>query len=163
MSDSVTPGTVAHQTPLFLGVPRQEYWSGLPFPPPQVGLRLLSLQERKVNYMCTQEEGEIEFGHWWVASTWNHSTSHRKLLSQVTEVTLVNVLKNKDSLYLEMKPHLDPDTVMVWLKLTHPFPDISLGFILKLPSIKRLMSPLSRARPSENMIPTAAVPLKLQP
>jgi len=35
VSDSiVTPRTVAHQTLLSLGFPRQEYWSGLPFPPP---------------------------------------------------------------------------------------------------------------------------------
>ena len=32
--DSVTPWTVAAQAPLTLGFPRQEYWSGLPFPPP---------------------------------------------------------------------------------------------------------------------------------
>ena len=25
---------VAHQAPLFMGFPRQEYWSGLPFPSP---------------------------------------------------------------------------------------------------------------------------------
>ena len=30
----VTPCTVALQAPLSLGVPRQEYWSGLPFPSP---------------------------------------------------------------------------------------------------------------------------------
>ena len=35
MSDSfVTPWTVAHQAPLSMGFPRQEYWSGLPFPSP---------------------------------------------------------------------------------------------------------------------------------
>ena len=35
MSDSsATPWTVAHQTPLSTGFSRQEYWSGLPFPPP---------------------------------------------------------------------------------------------------------------------------------
>ena len=34
MSDSVTPWTVAHQTPLFMGFSGQEYWSGVPFPPP---------------------------------------------------------------------------------------------------------------------------------
>ena len=34
MSDSVTPWTVARQSPLSMGCPRQEYWSGLPFPPP---------------------------------------------------------------------------------------------------------------------------------
>jgi hypothetical protein len=33
MSDSsATPWTVAHQTPQPMGFPRQEYWSGLPFP-----------------------------------------------------------------------------------------------------------------------------------
>ena len=30
----VTPWTVAHQGPLSVGLPRQEYWNGLPFPPP---------------------------------------------------------------------------------------------------------------------------------
>ena len=34
VSNSETPWTVAHQAPLFLGFFRQEYWSGLPFPPP---------------------------------------------------------------------------------------------------------------------------------
>ena len=30
----MTPWTVAHQAPLTMGFSRQEYWSGLPFPPP---------------------------------------------------------------------------------------------------------------------------------
>ena len=30
----VTPSTVARQAPLFMGFFRQEYWSGLPYPPP---------------------------------------------------------------------------------------------------------------------------------
>ena len=34
VSNSVTPWTVANQAPLFMDFPRQEYWSGLPFPPP---------------------------------------------------------------------------------------------------------------------------------
>ena len=29
-----TPWTVAHQAPLSMGFPRQEYWGGLPFPSP---------------------------------------------------------------------------------------------------------------------------------
>ena len=33
-SDSMTPWAVAHQAPLSRGFPRQEYWSGLLFPPP---------------------------------------------------------------------------------------------------------------------------------
>ena len=31
----VTPWTVAHQASLFMGFPRQDYWSGLPFPSPE--------------------------------------------------------------------------------------------------------------------------------
>ena len=35
VSDSfVTLWTVAHQAPLSMGFPRQEYWNGLPFPSP---------------------------------------------------------------------------------------------------------------------------------
>ena len=35
VSDSfMTPWTVAHLSPLSLGFARQEYWNGLPFPPP---------------------------------------------------------------------------------------------------------------------------------
>ena len=34
MSDFVTPWTVVHQAPLSMGFSRQDYWSGLPFPPP---------------------------------------------------------------------------------------------------------------------------------
>ena len=30
---SVTPWTEAHQTPLSMGFPRQEYWNGWSFPP----------------------------------------------------------------------------------------------------------------------------------
>ena len=32
MSDSATPWTVARQAPLSMEFPRQEHWSGLPFP-----------------------------------------------------------------------------------------------------------------------------------
>jgi len=35
MSDSVTPWMVARQAPLSMGFPRQQYWSGLPFPFPR--------------------------------------------------------------------------------------------------------------------------------
>ena len=34
MFDSGTPHTVAHQAPLSMGFPRQEYWSGFPLPSP---------------------------------------------------------------------------------------------------------------------------------
>ena len=34
VSDSANPWTVALQSPLSMGFPRQEHWSGLPFPSP---------------------------------------------------------------------------------------------------------------------------------
>ena len=34
MSDSATLWTIACQAPLSMGLSRQEYWNGLPFPPP---------------------------------------------------------------------------------------------------------------------------------
>ena len=34
VSQSATPWTIAYQAPLSMGFPRQEYWSGLPFPSP---------------------------------------------------------------------------------------------------------------------------------
>ena len=34
VSDSATPRPVAHQVPLSMGFSRQEYWNGLPCPPP---------------------------------------------------------------------------------------------------------------------------------
>ena len=47
VSDSATAWTVDHQTPLSMGFPRQEHWSGLPFPPPgdlpNPGIKLTSL------------------------------------------------------------------------------------------------------------------------
>ena len=33
-SSFATPRTIAHQAPLSMGFPRQEHWSGLPFPSP---------------------------------------------------------------------------------------------------------------------------------
>ena len=47
MFDSfVTPWTVARQASLSMGFPKQEYWSGLPFPPPgdlpNPGMELMS-------------------------------------------------------------------------------------------------------------------------
>ena len=46
VSNSATPWIVAHQAPLSMEFSRQEYWSGLPFPPlgdlPNPGIKLRS-------------------------------------------------------------------------------------------------------------------------
>ena len=50
-NSSGTPWTVAHQALLSMGFPRQEYWSGLPFPPPgdlpDLGIKLVTLIGRQ--------------------------------------------------------------------------------------------------------------------
>ena len=63
----VTPWTVSHQAPMSMGFPRQEYWSGLPFPPllgkrisPTQGLNLGLLQHRQsqVDSLLTELPGK---------------------------------------------------------------------------------------------------------
>ena len=43
----VTPGNIAHQAPLSMRFPRQQYWSGLPFPTlgdlPDIGIEPISV------------------------------------------------------------------------------------------------------------------------
>ena len=46
---SVSPWTVAHQAPLSLGFPRQEYWSGLPFPSPSLYIVVYICQSQSPN------------------------------------------------------------------------------------------------------------------
>ena len=62
MSDSfATPWTVAHQTTLSMGLPRQEYWSGLPFPPagdlPDPGIKPVFLAMAS-GFFTTEPPGE---------------------------------------------------------------------------------------------------------
>ena len=67
----VTPWTVACQAPLSMGFPRQEYWSGLPFPPPgdlpDTGVEpashvsCASCIGRQILYHCTLWEAHRSF------------------------------------------------------------------------------------------------------
>ena len=61
----MTPWTVAHQAPLSMGFPRQEYWSGLPFPPPGD---------------LPDLEGDLRLLHWLAASRPTELSSHLSLL-----------------------------------------------------------------------------------
>ena len=68
---SVTPWTVAHQAPLSMGCSRQEYWSGLPFPPgdlPHPGVEPTSLTSALAGgflYHCTTwERAETRIQFW---------------------------------------------------------------------------------------------------
>ena len=57
VTDFATPWTVAHQAPLSMGFPRQEYWSGLPFPSPGNLLDLGIEAGRKSCHFSAHETG----------------------------------------------------------------------------------------------------------
>ena len=66
----VTPWTIARQAPPSIGFSRQEYWSGLPFPPPgdlpnpgiEPGCLLCLLYCRRIVYPLSHERnGDIYF------------------------------------------------------------------------------------------------------
>ena len=64
VSDSfVTPWTVAHQAPLSIGLPRREYWRGLPFLSPGIfltqELNLCLLHCRQILYHWATWEADI--------------------------------------------------------------------------------------------------------
>ena len=61
----MTPWTAAHQASLSVGFPRQEYWSGLPFPSPgdlpEQGIEPMSLASPALagKFFTTEPPGKI--------------------------------------------------------------------------------------------------------
>ena len=62
-----TPWTIAHQAPLSMRFSRQEYWSGLPFPPPgdlpDAGVEPTSLMSpaRAGGFFTTNTTWEVQY------------------------------------------------------------------------------------------------------
>ena len=54
-------GTVAHQAPLSMGFPKQEYWSGLPFPSLEPGIKPRSLHCRQILYCLRHQRSSRIF------------------------------------------------------------------------------------------------------
>ena len=67
--------TVAHQAPLPMGFPRQEYWSGLPFPTP----RNLPDSRIKLTSLVNLGGGFFTTSATWEAYTCDESTSMKSL------------------------------------------------------------------------------------
>ena len=63
MSDSVTLWTAACQAPLSMGFSRQEYWSGLPCPPPG------DLPNSRLEAMCLTTAA-LAGGFFTTSATW---------------------------------------------------------------------------------------------
>ena len=79
----VIPWTIAHQAPLSMGLPRQECWSGLPFPPPEdlsnSGIRPTSLVSPALagRFFTTESPGKPSQHAYWPLnfaslSVWAH-------------------------------------------------------------------------------------------
>ena len=70
-----TLGTVASQVPLSVGFPRQEYWSGLPFPSPEdlpdLGIKAVSCIGRWILYHWATWEALKRSCAWLNALLWN--------------------------------------------------------------------------------------------
>ena len=61
-SDSAAPWTVAHQAPLSMGFSRQEYWRGLPFPPP--GIFPTQGPNPHLLRLLHRQAGSLPLSHW---------------------------------------------------------------------------------------------------
>ena len=81
-----TPWTVAHHTPLSMEFPRQEYWSGLPFPSsgdlPDPGTKLAS-SALVGSFFTTEPPGQITLGCFKLLCLWNSLPSIRELICLV--------------------------------------------------------------------------------
>ena len=89
----VTPWTIAHQAPLSMEFPRQEYWSGLPFPSPgdlpDPGTELLHLLYWRVEslplshlgslYLCVYMLTLVWLMVWWYFILQNDKKEHYKV------------------------------------------------------------------------------------
>ena len=98
------PWTVAHQAPLSMGFPRQEYWNGLPFPSPgdlsNPGIEPTSLVSPA-----------LAGGFFTTASPGRPFSTEKYLLS----------LPVKESDILLIKIHTEPN-ILLWLIVLPSFP-----------------------------------------
>ena len=100
-----TPQTVAHQAPLTMGSPSQEYWSGLPFPPPEdipdPGIEHISLTLQGILCCCAPgKPGGLLTGVLDSADGW-------EIILKPGVLEKLNIL-NVETQSLELFSHLTP-------------------------------------------------------
>ena len=125
LSNSVIPRTVAHQAPLSTGFPRQEYWRGLPFPPPGdlpdpgIELHLLQLLHWR-RIPRTEEPGRLQ-------SKGSRRVRHDWATEHATR-TLCQVRASYAALVPEAPPGSEPPGwAEITQKLTSPAGDSDMG------------------------------------
>ena len=108
-----TPWTVAYQAPPSVGFSRQEYWSGLPFPPPgdlpNPGIEPGSpaLQADAVAFPEPPESTHYYMANPFMANRWGNSGNSDRLYFPWAPRSLQMVtaaMKLKDACSLEEKP-----------------------------------------------------------
>ena len=106
MSHFATPWTVAHKAPLSMEFPRQEYWSGLPFPSPgdlpDLGIKPTSLLSHwQADSLPLSHQGSPKI-HWKIkykltCSNFPFSVSTRKALDDSVKPDFLQVHQTKPS------------------------------------------------------------------
>ena len=111
------PRTVTHQAPLSIGFSRQEYWSGLPFPPSEIFLT----QGSNPHLLCLLD---------WQADSLplSHQESHLKKWL----VSIRNICKHK--WYRDKINIMTTVTAMCSLSLLHPYFRHMICSVLKFAS-----------------------------
>ena len=118
----VTLRTVAHQAPLSMGFSRQEYWSGLPCPPPgdlpDPGIEPVSLMSPALAgvFFTTSTT--------WEALLWPHLTMITSLLQILTPNTRLlrvpwTARRSSQSILKEISPEYSLEGLMLKLKLQY--------------------------------------------
>ena len=111
--------TVGHEDPLSMGFPRQEYWSGLPFPPPGIfltqGLNLSLLHFRQMLYCwATLQIRKLRLTELNLPKVTEHwVTANRNAFPQTPRSTLPLLQE-----HLRPSPHPGPNTQQI---LDHTF------------------------------------------
>ena len=114
LSDSVTPWTVAHWAPLSVGFSRQEYWSGLPCPPPgdlpgpwieptspvDLALQADSLQLWPSLSFCLHDWATFTFNFFTAEPPWKPRCKQIEVLNPTSYSRWVSRAKSVTSLYV---------------------------------------------------------------
>ena len=85
-----TPWTAAHQALLSIGFPKQEYWSGLPFPTPGIKCESLASPALAGRFFTTRATWEFDrWAEWWGNNHFRIITGDTKNISYSSEFNLL--------------------------------------------------------------------------
>ena len=123
----VTPWTVKHQAPLSMGFPRQEYWSGLPFPSPR------DLPDPGIEpcVLC-QQVSSLSLSHW--GKIWQNCFKKKKSIIIVEDFNRLLSVTDDQSIQKIITDIVDlSGTINILLiENNHDFSLLSSNYIISL-------------------------------